>query len=261
MNTWLFEIHKYCSQRCLFISYYIIVSTWIDVDSRIVFKHSIVTTAYSTSLYISQYLMSTVPGAAERVEPLNALNMKARRVLKGHQGKVLAMDWSRVDPRRLISASYVCLPSSGLMSPLWLAPPPQSANFVLCDTVFPMQDGRLIIWDAFSSSKDHVLPIAATWQMACAFSPSSTLVASGFDCRPSEPFSFAFSLFMFYYCVVASTTSVWCMPCRLQAAAHSTRSAQWRSTPAMCLPASFYIQTTRWTLYFWSPSFPDMSYL
>lgn len=53
--------------------------------------------------------MCTVPGAAERVEALTALNMKARRVLKGHQGKVLAMDWSRVDPRRLISASYVRL--------------------------------------------------------------------------------------------------------------------------------------------------------
>ncbi|MFH4981770.1 hypothetical protein AB6A40_008479, partial [Gnathostoma spinigerum] len=33
--------------------------------------------------------------AAERLEPLTTLSIKQRRILKGHAGKVLCMDWSQ----------------------------------------------------------------------------------------------------------------------------------------------------------------------
>ena len=43
---------------------------------------------------------------AQRLEGMLTFNMKTRRVLKGHQGKVLCMDWS-ADKRHVVSSSQV----------------------------------------------------------------------------------------------------------------------------------------------------------
>jgi len=43
---------------------------------------------------------------AQRLESLSTFTMKPRRVLKGHQGKVLCMDWS-ADKRHVVSSSQV----------------------------------------------------------------------------------------------------------------------------------------------------------
>jgi len=43
---------------------------------------------------------------AQRLESLSTFTMKPRRVLKGHQGKVLCMDWS-TDKRHVVSSSQV----------------------------------------------------------------------------------------------------------------------------------------------------------
>uniref|UniRef100_A0A8D3ECI3 Guanine nucleotide binding protein (G protein), beta 5b n=1 Tax=Scophthalmus maximus TaxID=52904 RepID=A0A8D3ECI3_SCOMX len=56
---------------------------------------------------------------AEKTEVLGALSIKTRRVLKGHGAKVLCMDWCK-DKRRLVSSS---------------------------------QDGKVIVWDAFTLNK------------------------------------------------------------------------------------------------------------
>lgn len=56
---------------------------------------------------------------ADRLEVINYLNIKPRRILKGHQAKVLCSNWSP-DKRHIVSSS---------------------------------QDGKLIIWDAFSTNK------------------------------------------------------------------------------------------------------------
>ncbi|KAG8001413.1 Guanine nucleotide-binding protein subunit beta-5 [Nibea albiflora] len=56
---------------------------------------------------------------AEKVEVLGALSIKTKRVLKGHGNKVLCMDWCK-DKRRLVSSS---------------------------------QDGKVIVWDAFTLNK------------------------------------------------------------------------------------------------------------
>jgi guanine nucleotide-binding protein subunit beta-5 len=47
-----------------------------------------------------------VSKAAEHVDTLGSLAVKTRRVLKGHQSKVLCMDWS-ADKRHLVSSSQV----------------------------------------------------------------------------------------------------------------------------------------------------------
>lgn len=83
--------------------------------------------------------------AAERLDPLPNLGIKQRRILKGHAGKVLCMDWS-LDKRHIVSSS---------------------------------QDGKVIVWDGFTTNKEHALTMPTTWVMACAYSPSSQLIACG----------------------------------------------------------------------------------
>lgn len=50
------------------------------------------------------YVIVTI--VAQRLESLQPLNIKTRRVLKGHQGKVLCMDWC-ADKRHIVSSSQV----------------------------------------------------------------------------------------------------------------------------------------------------------
>jgi len=41
------------------------------------------------------------------------------------------------------------------------------------------QDGKLIIWNAFTTNKVHAIPLRSSWVMTCAYSPSGNLVACG----------------------------------------------------------------------------------
>uniref|UniRef100_A0A668SSS9 G protein subunit beta 5 n=1 Tax=Oreochromis aureus TaxID=47969 RepID=A0A668SSS9_OREAU len=82
---------------------------------------------------------------AEKVEVLSALSIKTRRVLKGHGNKVLCMDWCK-DKRRMVSSS---------------------------------QDGKVIVWDAFTLNKEHGVPLPCTWVLACAYAPSGCAIACG----------------------------------------------------------------------------------
>jgi len=73
-------------------------------------------------------------------------SFKCRRTLKGHFGKVYAMHWAG-DSQDLVSAS---------------------------------QDGKLIIWNAFTTNKLHAIPLRSSWVMTCAFEQSKgNLVACG----------------------------------------------------------------------------------
>jgi len=72
--------------------------------------------------------------------------LRQRRILKGHFGKIYAMHWAASDSRHLVSAS---------------------------------QDGKLIIWNAFTTNKVHAIPLRSSWVMTCAYSPSGALVACG----------------------------------------------------------------------------------
>ncbi|PSN57997.1 Guanine nucleotide-binding protein subunit beta-2 [Blattella germanica] len=108
---------------------------------------------------IFSYIVSTV---AERLEVINFLNIKPRRVLKGHQAKVLCSDWSP-DKRHIVSSSQVLN-----MNSLWKEL-----------SLFVFQDGKMIIWDAFTTNKEHAVTMPTTWVMACAYAPSGNLVACG----------------------------------------------------------------------------------
>ncbi|XP_047516936.1 guanine nucleotide-binding protein subunit beta-5 [Pieris napi] len=87
----------------------------------------------------------TLSCVAERLEPITINNLKVRRILKGHQAKVLCCDWSP-DKRHIVSSS---------------------------------QDGKLIVWDAFTSSKELTISMPSTWVMACAYAPSGNMLAAG----------------------------------------------------------------------------------
>ncbi|KAJ1497282.1 guanine nucleotide-binding protein subunit beta 1 [Coelomomyces lativittatus] len=71
--------------------------------------------------------------------------MRVRRTLRGHLAKIYAMHWA-MDKRHLVSAS---------------------------------QDGKLIVWDAYTTNKVHAIPLRSSWVMTCAYAPSGNLVACG----------------------------------------------------------------------------------
>lgn len=85
-----------------------------------------------------------VQATKQGVSPV-VCTMKQRRILKGHFGKIYAMHWGG-DSKHLVSAS---------------------------------QDGKLIIWNGFTTNKVHAIPLRSSWVMTCAYSPSGKLVACG----------------------------------------------------------------------------------
>merc|ERR1712223_496046 len=66
-------------------------------------------------------------------------------MIQGLNAKVICLDWS-TDKRHLVSSS---------------------------------QDGKLIVWDAFTTNKEHAITMPTTWVMACAYGPSQNVVACG----------------------------------------------------------------------------------
>ncbi|GAA6022139.1 hypothetical protein JCM10207_000775 [Rhodosporidiobolus poonsookiae] len=82
---------------------------------------------------------------AGEVDSLPRITMRPRRTLKGHLAKIYAMHWSQ-DKRHLVSAS---------------------------------QDGKLIVWDAYTTNKVHAIPLRSSWVMTCAYAPSGNFVACG----------------------------------------------------------------------------------
>ncbi|KAI1261218.1 guanine nucleotide-binding protein, beta subunit [Xylariaceae sp. FL1019] len=100
----------------------------------------------STDASISRPAVRAVAVSQQSHEaiPRNQL-MKTKRTLKGHLAKIYAMHWS-TDRRHLVSAS---------------------------------QDGKLIIWDAYTTNKVHAIPLRSSWVMTCAYAPSGNYVACG----------------------------------------------------------------------------------
>lgn len=90
-------------------------------------------------------LKDAVDRHAGSIRQLGA-NLKIRRNLRGHFGKVYAMHWSG-DNTHLVSAS---------------------------------QDGKLIIWNGYTTNKLQAIPLRSSWVMTCAFEQSQNrLVACG----------------------------------------------------------------------------------
>ena len=41
------------------------------------------------------------------------------------------------------------------------------------------QDGKLIVWDSYTTNKVHAIPLRSSWVMTCAYAPSGNFVACG----------------------------------------------------------------------------------
>ncbi|CAE1271499.1 GNB1 [Acanthosepion pharaonis] len=88
---------------------------------------------------------TTLAMATANVEPVGRIQMRTRRTLRGHLAKIYAMHWAS-DSRNLVSAS---------------------------------QDGKLIVWDGYTTNKVHAIPLRSSWVMTCAYAPSGNYVACG----------------------------------------------------------------------------------
>lgn len=88
---------------------------------------------------------TTLLQATHDMEPVGRIQMRTRRTLRGHLAKIYAMHWGS-DSRYLVSAS---------------------------------QDGKLIVWDAYTTNKVHAIPLRSSWVMTCAYAPSGSYVACG----------------------------------------------------------------------------------
>jgi len=88
---------------------------------------------------------TTLEAAVQQLEPVGRIQMRTRRTLRGHLAKIYAMHWAS-DSRNLVSAS---------------------------------QDGKLIVWDSYSTNKVHAIPLRSSWVMTCAYAPSGNFVACG----------------------------------------------------------------------------------
>jgi len=93
----------------------------------------------------NENLLADVSGK-NNVPKVVANQLRPRRILKGHFGKIYALHWNAADNKNLVSAS---------------------------------QDGKLIIWNAFTTNKVHAIPLRSSWVMTCAYSPSGQYVACG----------------------------------------------------------------------------------
>ena len=80
------------------------------------------------------------------MEPVGNIQLRTTRILRGHLAKVYAMQWGKDSSRYLVSAS---------------------------------QDGKLIVWDAYTTNKVHAIPLGSSWAMTCAYAPSGSFVACG----------------------------------------------------------------------------------
>lgn len=76
----------------------------------------------------------------------SAVNFTCTRTLKGHYGKIYALQWSGKDSNFLVSAS---------------------------------QDGKLMVWNALTTNKRVAIPLRSSWVMSCAYSPDGKMVACG----------------------------------------------------------------------------------
>ncbi|KAF4796120.1 Guanine nucleotide-binding protein subunit beta-4 [Turdus rufiventris] len=88
---------------------------------------------------------TTLAQITTSLDSVGRIQMRTRRTLRGHLAKIYAMHWGS-DSRLLVSAS---------------------------------QDGKLIIWDSYTTNKMHAIPLRSSWVMTCAYAPSGNYVACG----------------------------------------------------------------------------------
>ena len=98
---------------------------------------------------------------------LRSGQLRQRRILKGHFGKIYAMHWAN-DSRRLVSASQ-----DGKLIVRVL----DSRLCFFCG-IFLFFCG-VQVWNGFTTNKAHAVPLRSSWVMTCAYSETGSLVACG----------------------------------------------------------------------------------
>jgi len=92
---------------------------------------------------------TTLEKEAKKVPVLSSRPMDCRRTLKGHFAKVHDLSWGK-DSRTLLTVS---------------------------------QDGKILLWDAYTGQKENLIHAECKWMMSCDMSPLGRLVvAGGLDC-------------------------------------------------------------------------------
>jgi len=92
---------------------------------------------------------TTLSQATSDLDTIGRVHLRTRRTLRGHLAKIYAMHWGSEEgcgSRSLVSAS---------------------------------QDGKLIVWDSYTTNKIHAIPLRSSWVMTCAYAPSGNFVACG----------------------------------------------------------------------------------
>ncbi|KAJ8780611.1 hypothetical protein J1605_000654 [Eschrichtius robustus] len=131
------------------------------------------------------------------VDPVGRIQMRTRRTLRGHLAKIYAMHWG-TDSRCVghghtlfLVASWphpllVSLPRLRDQKPLpagdfpcWCGTDGLLFSFSSRLLVSASQDGKLIIWDSYTTNKVHAIPLRSSWVMTCAYAPSGNYVACG----------------------------------------------------------------------------------
>ena len=99
----------------------------------------------------------------DTVDIIGRIQMRTRRTLRGHLSKVrqlFSCVWNLIS--RVLWQGYAMH---------WGA---DSRNLVSAS-----QDGKLIVWDSYSTNKVHAIPLRSSWVMTCAYAPSGSFVACG----------------------------------------------------------------------------------
>ena len=99
----------------------------------------------------------------DTVDTIGRIQMRTRRTLRGHLSKV----------RHLISCVWNLI-SRVLWQVYAMHWGADSRNLVSAS-----QDGKLIVWDSYSTNKVHAIPLRSSWVMTCAYAPSGSFVACG----------------------------------------------------------------------------------
>ena len=113
---------------------------------------------------------TTLVQATANMEAIGRIQMRTRRTLRGHLAKIYAMHWGS-DSRNLVSASQV----QSLHPSFFFSPQSNFNNMIL----FSLKDGKLIVWDSYTTNKVHAIPLRSSWVMTCAYAPSGNYVACG----------------------------------------------------------------------------------
>ena len=115
----------------------------------------------------------------QQLEPIGRIQMRMRRTLRGHLAKIYAMHWAS-DSRNLVSASQVKFnfDNDTITSILGEGTHKNYTGYTIAMHRFP-QDGKLIVWDSYSTNKVHAIPLRSSWVMTCAYAPSGNYVACG----------------------------------------------------------------------------------